>query len=65
MTKSSLITLCFSVFIVFSAGCQSNDLQAVNDVGNNLTEEAPAQERLSSENGVTITTEKRPIFNIS
>lgn len=58
MTKSSLITLCFSMFIVFSAGCQSNDLQAVNDVDNNLTEEAPAQERSSSQNGVTITTEK-------
>lgn len=56
--KNSLITFLFLFFILILTGCQSNDIEVVNAVDNNLAEEAPAQERPSSENGVTLTAEK-------
>lgn len=58
MKKISLITFCFATLLLFVTGCQADNHQATKDYDSHLTEEAPAQERKSSENSVTVTTEK-------
>lgn len=58
MKKCLIITFCFAVILFFVTGCQTNNSQATKDYNSHLTEKAPAQERKSSENDVTITTEK-------
>lgn len=58
MRKRLLTTLYFMTFILFSAGCQPVASQASNNLDDNLTQEATSQERVSTENGVTLTIEK-------
>lgn len=58
MKKYSLITFCFATLLLFVTGCQADNHQATKDYDSYLTEEVPAQERKSSENSVTVTTEK-------
>ncbi|OAH53924.1 hypothetical protein AWH48_11695 [Domibacillus aminovorans] len=58
MKKYSLAAFCFTALILLITGCQPDDSQSTKDSDIYLTEEAPAQERPNSENGVTIKTEK-------
>ncbi len=50
----SLAAFCFTALILLITGCQPDDSQSTKDSDTYLTEEAPAQERPNSENGVTI-----------
>ena len=50
MKKYSFASFCFAVLLIFISGCQADDSY--------LKEEATAQKRSNSENGVTIKTEK-------
>ncbi|WP_050180563.1 immunoglobulin-like domain-containing protein [Domibacillus robiginosus] len=62
MNKRPFITFCFIAILLFLTGCQSDNSQAHKDLETDsdsyLTEEAAVQEVPSSENGISITTEK-------
>lgn len=58
MKKYSLAAFCFAALFLLITGCQPDDPQDTKNLDTHLTEEAPAQERPNSENGVTIKAEK-------
>jgi hypothetical protein len=64
MRKYSLVAFYLTVLLLFLTGCHSNDSPSTKDSDSQITEEALTQELPSSENGVTITTEKLSIQSL-
>jgi hypothetical protein len=56
--KYQLAALCLIMSFLFLTACQSNNTQEAEESDTRLTEEAPVQERPSSEGGITLSTEK-------